>query len=132
MPYAVNESARPLPLVYTHKDRMKNIAGAENPRPITPMAFANSDACVITKSICLIAIRGSKKLLRSVGRANKTRADTSACNAMARLTVAKGHCRVREVYCGRRTLIPTAKPLSKNTRRTVNVGSGTANRVIND
>lgn len=111
---------------------MKNPAGAENPRPMTPIMFVMRDACVMKRSICRVLMRGSRKFLRSVGSANRISDDTRALRARAEFTVAKGQWSTRETYCGKRTSILTARPLMRKTRMTVSVGLGTWKRVRRD
>ena len=81
-----------------HIARIKSGAGAAKPRPIIPIAFANSDACVMNRSVCALLILGSRYRLRSVGSAKSHRDDTSALRARTTFTVAKGQWRTRLVY----------------------------------
>ena len=98
VPYVVKESAKPAPLVYTQREMTNVAVVAENPSPAAPMVFTMSDVRVMKRSICWISMRGSRWALRSVGRTSRTTAETIACSAMTRLTVASGHCKANEVY----------------------------------
>lgn len=117
MPYAVKLSASPVPDVYTHIVMIKNGAPAEKPRPITPSVFAMSEACVMNRSMAiappLFTYRGSRNNFRTVGKAKRLAAEIKALSANTRLTAASGQPRAREVYCGRRTSMRTARPLRR-------------------
>ena len=62
--------------------------------------------------------------MRRVGNAKRTMAETRAFAARAALTVARGQCRDREMYCGRRISERTAKLLRLKMVRMVKVGLG--------
>ena len=92
-----------MPLVKTQSEMMNSPADAENPSPAMPTRFATSDAWVIRRSMCGVVIRGSRNILRMVGRKKRTSAETRAFRARAPLTFARLQCRTREVYWGKRT-----------------------------
>ena len=62
--------------------------------------------------------------MRRVGKTKRTTAETRALAARAALTVARGQCRDREMYCGSRISERTAKLLRQKMARTVKVGFG--------
>ncbi len=59
-------------------------------------------------------------------------AETRLLSAMAAFTVARGQDRSREVYCGRSTSIPIARPLRRMIRRIVDVGKEVEKRARRD
>ena len=84
------------------------------------------------RSVCRVLSRGSRKLARRIGSERRTKAPTRALTAKAALTVARGQCRVREMYCGRRTSTRIARPFRRKIRRTVKVGLGEAKSLMRE